>query len=255
MKPKVVGLCRIRNEAAILKDTLDHFGPDCDNIIVYDDCSVDDAVAIAMAHPKVGENGVIEQFEPWQTDRTREEWRHRQILLEAGRVLKPDWFIYFDSDERLEWTVEPDTLFSDPECDAIYFRLFDAYLTEDDGEDFSGDRKWWGPEYRDIVFAFRNQPQMRYEDRDQREVKGYRNPKMGGYCKHFGKAISVAEWESTCNYYVRWFPEPYSSKWKARKGGAIHTTGSDFGRPLYRWEEAKANAVRIGQLQYIRSYE
>jgi len=220
---------------------------------VYDDCSTDDTAAIAHAHPstqidkdKFGD-GVIEQFEPWQTDRTREEWRHRQILLEAGRVREPEWFIYFDADERLVW----DGKFpEDPEVDALYFDLFDAYLCEGDSEaTIPLCRKSWGPEFRRIVFAFRNLPGMWYRRPDQRIVGGYKNAQRAGECKHYGKAISVEEWESTCDYYIRWFPEPYKSKWRARKGKAIHTE-SDFGRPLYTWEEAQANAVCIGGLPW-----
>ena len=241
---KVVGLTRVRNEAAILSDTLDHFGQWCDEIIVYDDCSDDETVAIAMAHPKVGENGVIEQFEPWSTDRTREEWRHRQILLDAGRVRKPEWFIYFDADERLEWDGE-----TPEDCDAVYFDLFDAYITAGDVDRPFHERSAFGPEYRKILFAFRNLPQMRYFRPDQRIVYGYSSPRRGGTCRHYGKAISIEEWESTCDYYIRWFPEPYKSKWRARKGKAIHTE-SDFGRPLYTWEEAQANAVCIGGLPW-----
>lgn len=250
MRSKVVGLSRVRNESAILSDTLDHFGQWCDEIIVYDDCSTDNTVEIAMAHPKVGTLGVIEQFEPWSTDRTREEWRHRQILLDAGRVRKPEWFIYFDADERLVWDGgSPDDAFNDAATDALYTELYDAYLTPGDHDPFRGGRMLWGPEYRDIVFAFRNLPRMRYCHPDQRIVQGYALERLAGRCKHYGKAISIEEWESTCDYYIRWFPEPYKSKWRARKGKAIHTE-SDFGKPLYTWEEAQANKVCIGGLPW-----
>lgn len=250
---RLVGITRVRNEAAIIADTLDHFSQWCDGgIIVYDDCSTDDTVAIASAHPstQVGKDrfgdGVIEQFEPWQTDRTREEWRHRQILLEAARVREPEWIIYFDADERLVWDGK---LPEDPAVDALYFDLFDAYITESDIRDRYEDRRWYGPEYRKIVFAFRNLPLMRFHHPDQRIVEGYRAPVLAGACKHYGKAISIEEWESTCDYYIRWFPEPYKTKWRARKGKAIHTE-SDFGRPLYTWEEVKAHAVCIGGLPW-----
>lgn len=253
---RLVGITRVRNEAAIIADTLDHFSQWCDGgIIVYDDCSTDDTVAIASAHPstQVGKDrfgdGVIEQFEPWQTDRTREEWRHRQILLEAARVREPEWIIYFDADERLEWDGK---LPEDPEVDAVYFDLYDAYCTEGNSDQLlslSTANRRFGPEYRRIVFAYRNLPEMRYYRPDQRIVHGYHNACFGGCCKHFGKAISVEEWESTCDYYIRWFPEPYKTKWRARKGKAIHTE-SDFGRPLYTWEEAKAHAVCIGGLPW-----
>lgn len=266
--PKLVGISRIRNEAAIIADTLDHFAQWCDGgIICYDDCSTDDTVAICSKHPAVtipprcdgnscklhktkcntcgAEHGVIEQFEPWSPDRTREEWRHRQILLEAARCREPQWILYFDADERLEW----DGTLPEDETDALYFRLFDAYLTRLDQAPFAGDRKLWGPEYRDIVFAYRNTPGMRYCRPDQRIVLGYKLPALAGFCKHFGKAISIEEWEATCDYYIRFFPPHYKVKWKARKGKAVHTE-SDFGRPLYTWEEAKAHAVCIGGLPW-----
>ena len=64
------------------------------------------------------------------------------------------------------------------------------------------------------------------------------------HCQHYGKSLSVAHWEETCDYYIRHFPfETYGKKWTARKGQAIHTE-SDFNRPLYEWGEALfANAV------------
>ena len=60
----------------------------------------------------------------------------------------------------------------------------------------------------------------------------------------YGKSLSVAHWEETCDYYIRHFPfETYGKKWTERKGQAIHTQ-SDFKRPLYEWGEALfANAV------------
>ena len=82
---------------------------------------------------------------------------------------------------------------------------------------------------------------------DQRIVHGYSNPAFGGYCRHYGKAISVEEWEAACDDYERWFPEPYRSNWRSRKGNAVHAE-SDFGRPLYTWDEVKSRGVCIGQL-------
>jgi hypothetical protein len=61
------------------------------------------------------------------------------------------------------------------------------------------------------------------------------NKAVQGYVKHYGKAISVEEWERTCNYYVHYFPR-YAKKWAGRRGKAVHTL-SDFGRPLIKWED------------------
>jgi glycosyltransferase involved in cell wall biosynthesis len=231
----------------MIVDTLDHFAQWCDGgIIVYDDCSTDNTVELAMKHPAVKqrrEDGVIVQHEPWSTDRTREEWRHRQILLEAGRVRNPEWFIYFDCDERLL----SDPIPADADADASHFRLFDAYITEADAALDYRHRTMYGPEYRDIVFAFRNLPQMRYFMPDQRIVCGWKHSVLAGDCQHFGKAKSPEEWESTCAYYMKWFPEPYKTKWAARRGRAVHTL-SDFGRPLVTWDKRDEMAVCIGRL-------
>jgi hypothetical protein len=64
------------------------------------------------------------------------------------------------------------------------------------------------------------------------------------YCQHYGKSLSVAHWEETCDYYIRHFPfETYGKKWTERKGKGVHTE-SDFGRPLYAWGGSLfANAV------------
>ncbi|MBU4555275.1 MAG: hypothetical protein KJ747_00185, partial [Actinobacteria bacterium] len=78
----------------------------------------------------------------------------------------------------------------------------------------------------------------------QRVVAGVKKPMRSGYVKHYGKAISIAEWEVTCDYYIENFPEPYRSKWSARKGCAIHTE-SDFARPLMSWEDAKSKGVML----------
>ena len=44
-----LGLTRVRNESDIIQFTLDHMSTFCEKIIVYDDCSTDDTVAICNA--------------------------------------------------------------------------------------------------------------------------------------------------------------------------------------------------------------
>lgn len=43
----IVGISRIRNEALIPEDTIQHFLGYCDRIVIYDDCSTDNSAEIA----------------------------------------------------------------------------------------------------------------------------------------------------------------------------------------------------------------
>ncbi len=228
---KIIGITRIRNESEIIHETLDHMSSFCSEVFVYDDCSTDNTVEICESHPIVSK--VIKGLE-WDPVRARAEFENRQaVYLEAAKVCGPDdWFVYMDADERIEfdWT----TLSRD--IDAVRMRLFDFYITEEDVDKDYTQRRWIGPEYRDILFAFRFGATTGYHGLDQREcsLKSYR-VLDDGFVRHYGKAISIDQWEETCDYYANHFPM-YAAKWLARKGKAIHTE-SDFGRPLILWKE------------------
>ena len=116
-------------------------------------------------------------------------------------------------------------------------RLFDFYITNDDVNLHYSKRQWIGPEYRDILFMFKNKSAIGYLTPDQRECTLEYNSKiiLLGYVKHYGKSISVEQWEATCEYYSKHFPK-YSKKWNDRKGKAIHIK-SDFNRPLIKWSD------------------
>ena len=124
-------------------------------------------------------------------------------------------------------------------------KLFDYYITPEDVGLRYSERKWLGPEYRNILMAFRNLPTLSYHAPDQREVGIGAQGRIvtAGYVRHYGKAISVEQWEATCEYYSRHFPK-YSAKWEARKGKAVHVM-SDFGNELIRWEERDEKGVDL----------
>ncbi len=99
-------------------------------------------------------------------------------------------------------------------------------------------RRFYGPEQRNILMLWRNRPEIVFAEGDGRTPRGMMREKIALYCQHYGKSLSVAHWEETCDYYIRHFPfETYGKKWTARKGQAIHTE-SDFNRPLYEWGES-----------------
>lgn len=233
----ITGITRVRNESLIIADTLKHFLQFCDSVILYDDASDDDTPDIAESFDRVR----VIRCKVWRPDRRAEETRHRALLLS---LVQTPWVLCFDADERLVGTL-PNLA-----AEAYRFRLFDGYLTEDrkapcDGASLFDLPRMWGPEYRDILMLFRKDAAS-YQGLDKREpdVQGRVELAEHLHVKHFGKCLSESHWEETCNYYANHWPEPYRSKWLARKGKAIHET-SDFGMPLYRWRDVAAHAVRL----------
>jgi Glycosyl transferase family 2 len=248
----LVALTRVRNEALLLPDTLDYLAGHVDAVVAYDDASTDNTVEILCKHPKVA---LIVANQTWEQDidaRKLAEGRHRGLLLDMARAELPhDWMLCFDPDERVTGNLRGFVSgLRDDACDAVRVKLFDAYMTQEDHAPYSSDRalldfrRFYGPEQRDILMLLRNRPQIVWAEGDGRTPRGMSKIKTELYCQHYGKSLSVAHWEETCDYYIRHFPyETYGKKWLERKGKAIHTC-SDFNRPLYEWgERLFANAV------------
>ena len=239
---KVIGLTRIRNESEIIQDTLDHMATFCSEVIVYDDCSTDKTVEICESHPIVS---TIIKGTQWSLDRYKEEYANRHLLfLEAQKVLDADdWFVYMDADERIEFDFSLLKSLSMESIDAVYMRLFDFYITSQDINENYYNRTMIGPEFREIGMIFRMKNATGWHHSDQRICSTSKaNYIFKGFVKHYGKAISIKEWEKTCEYYSTYFPEPYKSKWNNRKGKAIHTK-SDFGRELIKWEDKETSKL------------
>ena len=239
----IVGITRLRNESLILKDTLDHVGVFVDAIVAYDDASSDETRNILRSHPKVA---LIIENDKWvggAQARLEAETRHRGLLLDmVRRKMRGEWIYCFDADERIIGDLRDFlSLVDATECNGIRVRLFDAYLTQEDsmpvvqGEPLLDRRLYFGPECRDILMLWRNLPKVRFCGLDSREPIGVERVVTLFRCQHYGKAISEAQWESTCDYYVAHFPyDTYGKKWLDRKGRAVHAI-SDFGSQLYSW--------------------
>ena len=79
----LIGITRVRNEALILRDTLDYAGKHVDAIVAYDDASTDRTLEILGGHPKVA---LIVTNRSWEADieaRRIAESRHRGLLLQT----------------------------------------------------------------------------------------------------------------------------------------------------------------------------
>jgi hypothetical protein len=78
-----------------------------------------------------------------------------------------------------------------------------------------------------------------------REQGGVERVRTDLYCQHYGKSLSVEQWEESCDLHSAFPFDTYGRKWLDRKGQAIHTQ-SDFMRPLYEWGDTLfANAIKI----------
>ena len=237
-----IAFSKVRNEASILKDTLDHVESlGVDGMVIYDDCSTDDTVAIAEAHPIVL---AVVRGKRWDPHRFSAERDCRNAALRKAQEYDPQWLLCMDADERFEFPEDD----SWKELGGLRMRLLDAYITPDDVDLPYTERTWFGPEYRDILMAYRNYKGLSFTRPDQREIilPGTSRSVQGGWVKHYGKAESVEQWESTCEYYATHFPEPYKSKWHARRGKAVkYDFKSDFGKDLIKWSDRELLSFRL----------
>lgn len=244
---KIMGLTIVRNEELIINDTMNHMEKFLDGIIVYDDDSEDNTLKEVVKNKKVVEI-LINKF--WKEDREMAETLNRQRLLENAQKYRPSYFFCFDADERFEGSIKEFLLkeIDNDNFDSIKIRLFDAYITEEDkksiekGNKVYNFRKYFGPEYRDILMIWKNNRNIRFQGKIAREPSGFEKPINKFRCQHYGKSLSIEQWEETCKFYSENFPEPYKTKWEERKGKAIHTR-SDFGKGLYLWKDLTDDVI------------
>jgi glycosyltransferase involved in cell wall biosynthesis len=252
---RAVALLRVRNEELILRDTLEELSTIVDGVVAFDDASEDSTLEILRAHPAVIAIVINNHWEKEATARLQAETSHRQTLLDVAKhYFNPKWLLCCDADERYFGEIRKffDNEKNEAEPQGVRIQLFDAYLTEKDqeplilGQKLRDSRIYFGKERRDILMIFKNSPGVRFEGLDAREPVVSGQIKTLFYCQHFGKAISVAQWEVTCDYYINHFPwDSYGKKWTARRGRAIHKF-SDFNTRLYKWGPSLfKNAVQI----------
>lgn len=244
------GICKARNEAHILKDTLENWAQWCDGgIHLYVDAPSDhgSTVEIARSHPAVVE--VIESS-LFDRDRERAEWYCRQVaLFSALRFLgENDWVVYFDADEHLERFDL--SVLDNPDVVMVACRSYDSYITPEDAHLSEWDyakRRWVSSEFQFSPYFYRVRPWLRFYKPDQRNIDvPMELPRMlHGLVRHWGKATSVKMWDEKCKYYSEVFGPKYAEKWRKRIGQSVkEDMKSDFGLPLMLWEDVLAGKAQ-----------
>ena len=244
----IFGVTKVRNEAHILKATLDSWATVCTGgIFVYCDACDDMGAtsSIAKSHPAVRETVTSTLMDP---DRERAEWWTRQLVLRSVlRFTKEeDWVVYFDGDEILE---EFDPAILNDDCEMVALESYDTYITPEDKDvsewNFS-QREWVSREFQLAPYFYSCRIPLEFYKPDQRNIDlpvGSRY-KLAGKVRHWGKGLSVNLWEKKCQYYAQTFGPKYAEKWLSRVGQAVKEDyKSDYGLPLVKWSDVMCGAV------------
>jgi len=95
--PRIIGMLRVRNEAAWISEALASMSPLVDGFVILDDGSTDETPTICKSHPKM-------LHYVWQEEPETDEVRDKNRLLKWTLEHEPDWVIAMDGDEVLEDT-------------------------------------------------------------------------------------------------------------------------------------------------------
>lgn len=116
MQPfSIVIICK--NEAAVIRATLENLDGITDDIIVYDNGSTDDTVAVAASFNVRVHQGVWEGFGKTKT--------------KANSLAKHDWILSLDADERMDEQLKRSLLQFEPPGEKIVYDLrFKNFLGE-----------------------------------------------------------------------------------------------------------------------------
>jgi hypothetical protein len=236
---------RVRDEWSLVRGLLESVRGICDEAWVMDDAS--------EVQPPASLRGVVERT----TIVRSTHWSGRGGALGEGlqrdhllqlikRRSRCPWVLQLDADERLSDPAALVDLIRTPEVDAWALPLVDYYITPKDAER-SDDvqpgrvREWFGIETRWTLALFRAIPTVFVSRGDVREPQGFHPSRVqeapSPLIEHYGKSVSVSEWERKVDFYVQHYPQ-YREKWLARRGAAVHDGLSDFATQLVRRGDA-----------------
>jgi hypothetical protein len=232
---------RVRDEWPLLRGLLRSLSGVCEEAWVLDDASetpmpldiLDElpSVTVLRADRWSGEGG-----------RLGEGLERDSLLQRMKSASQCDWVLQLDCDERISAPRALVALAADLAVDGWVLPLIDYYITPEDAdlEDLAEPgrvRNWFGPETRWTFCLFRLMPTTHISRGDVREPQGFAAGRVheteACLVEHYGKSVSIAEWERKCDFYAAHYPV-YREKWLARRGEAVHHGVSDFGTRLLR---------------------
>lgn len=232
---KIAIACRIYNEIDIIKDFIEYYKDIATGgFYFYDDGSNDGTYEFLKQNENVKHLEKGERKSMSTSYGKQNQHRHNMVMRAFNDLNDDDFVLLLDADEFVYFNTDIKKLNG---FDEIKLNLFDLYITEKDRQLCWKDRKMFGPECRHLTFMVKKRYFKRIKH--HRTIEVLNNPKYitAGFVKHIGKGLSVERWERKCDFYSqKTIPKSYIQKWLSRKGGAIHTDKSDFGRKLYEWD-------------------
>jgi hypothetical protein len=224
---------RVRDEWTLLQGLLQSVRGLCDEAWILDDASALEAPrALLTVLPKV----TVLRVSAWSGGPSGEGLQRDYLMQRIKRECNCEWILQLDADERLSDTAALASLVTAKDCDAWVLPLVDYYITPEDAADTVHDvpdrvRNWFGIETRWTLCLYRPLNGLYIARGVVREPQGFRTLRVrrthSVLVEHYGKAISLAEWERKADLYVSTYPDQ-RAKWLDRKGKFI----SDFGTPL-----------------------
>lgn len=235
---------RVRNEWPLVRGLLDHVGDLCDEAWILDDAS---DVAPPPDLGRSVKRVVLIRARNWSGagGRLGEGLQRDHLLQRIKRASTCEWILQLDADERLANPAALRQLTDEREVDGWVVPLVDFYITPDDAEKVDNEapdrvRLWFGIETRWTLALFRTVPRSYVSRGDVREPQGLVEKRVRetavARIDHYGKAVSITEWERKVDFYVAHYPE-YREKWLSRRGAAVHRGTSDFGTALVRRDD------------------
>lgn len=183
MHPVILGMSRVKNEERWIHRCIRSMAF-CDHVILFDDHSSDQTVALAArARPDI--EIVSSPFESGDLD----EVRDKNFLLDLALKHSPDWIVHLDGDEEITPEARQAILTAGEGVDLLDFRI--AYMW-DDPQQIRVDGVYG--HFR-AVRAFRPQPGWRFLEKPG-AAKGF-------HCGQYPKRAGLT-WRNVNSMILHW---------------------------------------------------